>query len=530
MKRIFKKLLFLALLAISVNVYSQRILDIYSNGSIVERMITSDIDSIKFVEAEYIVIDSGTTGACTWKIAGIAGMASNYILIISGNGLMGDYNNISVPWYQYRTNIKTLIIEDGVVNIGNYAFSYCSSLTDVTIPGSVIIIGNNAFYYCSSLTDVAIPGSVITIGNNAFYYCNRLTDITIPGSVTTIGDYAFALCYSLTSINVDAANTAYSSADGVLFNKIQTTLITCPAGKIGNYIIPNSVTIISDYAFRDCDSLNSITIPNSVITIGIQAFVNCDGLTSVTIPSSVSTVGDYAFATCRNLTSIDVDAANTVYASINGVMFNKAQTTLIIYPAGKTGSYYTIPNSVTVVYSDAFALCSNLTGVTIPNSVITIDDFAFEYCSSLTSITIPDSVTTIGRGLFRNCGNLNSVTISNSVTTIGYGTFMYCSSLTDITIPNSVTTIDIYAFYNCYNLADVTIGSSVTSIGFLAFHNCTGLTTVINLNPVPQSIDSDVFSNIDLSDCTLKVPAEAVSAYQAAPVWREFFPIVSIAE
>ena len=530
MKRIFKKLLFLALLAISVNVYSQRILDIYSSGNIVRKTITSDIDSIKFVEAEYIVTDSGTTGACTWKIIGIVGMAGNYTLTISGKGFMGDYSsNTNTPWYQYRANIKTLIIEDGVVNIGNYAFSNCSYLNKVTIGSSVVIIGNYSFYYCINLTGVTIPGSVITIGNNAFYYCSSLTDITIPSSVVTVGNNAFYLCSSLTSINVDPANPVYSSTDGVLFNKVQTTLITYPAGKIGSYNIPNSVTTISAYAFG-----------------------NCDSLTSVTIPSSVSTIGNYAFVICNNLTSIDVDAANTMYASIDGVLFNKAQTTLITYPAGKTGSY-AVPNSVTVVYSGAFDNCEGLTSITIPNSVTTIGDFAFEACSSLTDITIPDSVTTIGLAVFQSCGSLNSVVIPNSVITIGNQAFMYCRSLTDITIPNSVTTIGnyafygcysladatignsvttigSYAFYDCYNLADVTIGSSVTSISNYAFSWCTGLTTVTNLNPTPQSINSNVFSSVTLSNCTLKVPAEAVSAYQAAPVWSGFYPIVSIDE
>ena len=95
---------------------------------------------------------------------------------------------------------------------------------------------------------------------------------------------------------MDALNSVYSSVDGVLFNKNQTTLIQCPGGKAGSYTIPNSVTSIGDCAFVDCTSLTSVTIPNSVTSIGDEAFSGCTSLTNVTIPNSVTSIGDEAFA------------------------------------------------------------------------------------------------------------------------------------------------------------------------------------------------------------------------------------------
>jgi hypothetical protein len=224
-------------------------------------------------------IDSGTTGSCTWELTANNG---DTILTISGNGAMGDYSgSSSVPWYSYSNSIKTLDIQQGVTTIGDYAFFRCSGLTSVTIGNSVTTIGNDAFVFCNGLTSVTIGNAVTSIGRQAFSVCSNLTTITIPNSVISIGESAFAGCRNLTSIDVDANNTHYSSVDGVLFNKLQDTLIQYPEGKQGDYTIPNTVTSIESWAFGDCYNLTSVTIPNSVITIGEFAFFRCSGLTEI---------------------------------------------------------------------------------------------------------------------------------------------------------------------------------------------------------------------------------------------------------
>ena len=320
-----------------------------------------------------------------------------------------------------------------VTSIGNYAFFLCSSLTSITIPDSVTSIGDSAFYRCSSLTSITIPSSVTSIGNFAFKDCSSLTSITIPSSVTSIGSYAFDGCSKLNQINVDTANTAYSSMNGVLFDKDKTELIRYPEGKAdASYSIPDSVTSIGSYAFDGCSKLNQI----------------------------------------------NVDTANTAYSSMNGVLFNKVKTELIRYPEGKTDTSYAIPNSVTSIDYDAFYGCSSLTSITIPNGVTIIGGSAFEDCSSLTSITIPNSVTSIYISTFSGCSSLASITIPNSVTSIDYAAFSGCSSLTSITISDSVTSIGDDAFEDCSSLTSITIPDSVTSIGDWAFNGCSSLKDV----------------------------------------------------
>jgi hypothetical protein len=142
------------------------------------------------------------------------------------------------------------------------------------------------------------------------------------------------------------------------------------------------------------------------------------------------------FIECTNLTSITVDNANANYSSLDGVLFNKNQTTLITFPGGKGGSYTTIPNSVTSIGDYAFNQCTNLTSVVIPNSVTSIGDSAFRECTNLTSVVIGNSVTIIGYNAFYLCANLTSIAIPTSVTTIGNGAFL-SSGLLTVTIANN---------------------------------------------------------------------------------------------
>lgn len=272
-------------------------------------------------------------------------------------------------------SLTSVTIPDFVTAIGDCTFTSCYSLSSITIPDSVTIIGYDAFIGCDDLTNITIPNSVTTIGASAFSSCDGLTNITIPDSVTTIGVGAFSNCGRLTSINVDAGNSAYSSdSRGVLFDKNKTTLIQYPAGNENvEYIIPNFITTIGDFAFSGHRCLTSITIPNSVTTIGASAFSHVDSLTSITIPDSVTIIGDHAFFYCESLTSI------------------------------------ILSDSVTTISDKTFFHCESLTSITIPDSVTTIGDYAFYYCTSLTSVTISDNVRSIWHSAFEDCTNLTDI-------------------------------------------------------------------------------------------------------------------------
>ena len=321
----------------------------------------------------------------------------------------------------------TFITNNGAITITGFTGSGGAVTIPEMINGlTVTSIGNEAFFFNTTLTNITIPTSVTSIGFAAFEFCVSLPSVTISASVTNIGNGAFLGCASLTAITVDAQNSVYSSMNGVLFDKGQTTIVQYPCGLGGGYTVPNSVTSIGfasfefcgeltgviipgsitnigNNAFYECASLTSVTIPNSVTSIGEIAFEYCYNLTNVTIGNSVNNIGEAAFGGCTSLTAITVDTQNSVYSSMNGVLFDENQITLIAYPGGITGSY-TIPGSVTNIGPDAFD-GSSLTSVTIPNNVTSIGYNAFEL-SSLTNVTIAGNVTNIGDYAFMDCSSL----------------------------------------------------------------------------------------------------------------------------
>ncbi len=372
---------------------------------------------------------------------------------------------------------------------------------DVVIPSqvtydaktySVTSIGYRAFFKCD-ITSVTIPNNVTSIGDDAFSYCSSLTSVTIGNSVTSIGDRAFDGCRSLTSINVANDNPNYSSKDGVLFNKQQTTLIQCPGGMQGEYVIPNSVTSIGDRAFYGRKYLTSVTIPNSVTSIGQYAFSWCSSLTSVTIGNSVTSIGNSAFMGCSSLTSV------------------------------------TIPNSVTSIGDLAFSGCSSLTSVEIPNSVTRIRGYAFDGCSSLTSVTIPNSVTSIGVGAFQNC-RIVSINFTGTIEewcnkswsptqiSSGYQLFINGVLQENVTIPNSVTNIGGNAFNGCSNLKNILFGTSVKVIEASAISNCPALETITCYSMRPPTVNNGTFQTLP-NNIIIFVPADYLNTYKMHDFW-----------
>jgi hypothetical protein len=251
----------------------------------------------------------------------------------------------------------------------------------VTVRGQFYFITNNGAItitgYSGTNPVVVIPSSinglpVTSIGDSAFYRRYTLTSVTIPNGVTNIGYDAFYVCTALTSAN-----------------------------------IPDGATSIGRFAFTACYGLTGVNIPDGVTSIGESAFLSCTSLTNVLIPNSVTNIGVYAFAVLNSVTNIAVEASNPVYSSVNGVLCDKSQATLLQFPNGLVGSY-TIPSSVTSIGPGAF-YGSGLTNVTIPEGVSNIVAVAFEYSASLTSVTIPKSVTSIGSMAFAYCSHLTAI-------------------------------------------------------------------------------------------------------------------------
>jgi hypothetical protein len=344
------------------------------------------------------------------------------------------------------SRLSSVVISDSVTSIMNGAFHYCASLTNVTLPINLGSIGDGAFDSCVSLPNITIPDSTTNIGYDVFGFCTKLTNVTIPASVSSIGSMPFWSCTSLTAITVDASNSFYSSLDGVLLDKSQSTLLQYPAGKVGDYTVPWSVINIGS-AFATCSGLSSVTITGSVASVASSAFENCTGLLYVTMGTNVTSIDFSAFVGCSSLLAITVDPLNLAYTSVDGVLFDKSVSILIQYPTAKAGNYV------------------------IPNSVTNLGNYAFSGCSRLTSLTIPDGVTSIVNVWFDNCGSLTNVTLPNSISGIGAFAFIDDYSLTRVTIPATVMSIGDSAFFNCVSLKDVCFRGLAPGVGMYVFGN-----------------------------------------------------------
>jgi len=377
----------------------------------------------------------------------------------------------------------------------------------ITIPSSVTSIGEHAFSDSSGLTEInvdphnskysSLDGVLYNKDQTILIQCpgSKAGSIAIPSSVTGIGSSAFRNRSDLMAINVDPRNASYSSLDGVLFNKDQTTLIQCPEGKVGGITIPDSINSIENRAFSNCVRLTSITVPNGVTSIKAYTFAHCTRLTSITLPKKITRIGMAAFMLCTNLEKISIPEKVT---NIEGYAFSHCiSLTSITIPARVTSiddaafefcnslASVDIPNSVTKIGDRAFYGCFHLTGITIPPGVSIIRDDLFSFCFGLTNVSLHPGISSIGKRAFAHCPALTSITIPESVTNIGSEAFSCCTALPGITIPSNVTSIGDKCFYCCARLPSITIPGSVTSIGDHAFASCTVLTSTSFLGNAP---------------------------------------------
>ena len=265
-------------------------------------------------------------------------------------------NAEEVPFRELPEGISSVQVADGITAIPDDAFWGCENLVNITLPQTVRTISKGAFGQCVNLARINIPEGVTSIGGDAFFLCRSLTRLTIPDSVTSIEGNPFR--HLAAEIMVSSQNPAISVVDGVVFNKGGTRLIACPSNKAGAY-----------------------AIPQGVLEIGTHAFENCNDLTDVTIPASVASIVGNPFDFAQ--LELKLAPENPDFSLIDGVLFDQTGTRLLVYPCGRPGDTYEVPEGT-----------------------VEIGEFAFAGCQQLSAVTIPESVTVIGSNSFWNCENL----------------------------------------------------------------------------------------------------------------------------
>ena len=488
------------------------------------------------------------TSAVTWTKTESDGLTwtltADGTLTISGTGAMKDYNaaeNLS-PAYM-NSDVKKVVIEDGVTSIGELAFFKCSSLTNITIPDSVTCIEYAAFHGCSSLSSITIPNSVTSIGVYAFVICSSLTSITIPDGVTSIGYGAFSECSSLKTISLSCKSSLKKSDFGEQANLVSYTnqhLLTKTAAKAatcaesgnkeywtckhcGKYFLSDDTNPATATAVELSETvIPALNHKNATTRGAVEPTETAPGYSGDRYCPDCDTVFEkgYTYWNEDNLTW-KLYEDGTLNISGKGAMKNYNYYDNPSPASQKKDSVkkVVIEDGVTSIGNSAFDSCSNLTSITIPDSVSSIGNFVFYGCSSLTSITLSNNITNIGNSAFAGCSSLTSITIPDRVTSIEKYAFYNCSGLTSITIPDSVTSIGESAFRNCTSLTSITIPDSVTSIGKSAFSNCSSLTSITIPNGVTSIGEYAFQSCSSLTSITIPDSVTSIGAYAFSDCW-----------
>ncbi len=405
-------------------------------------------------------------------------------------------------------SLGAFFLPTATTKIGNDVFYGCEAMTIALLHDNVESIGDRAFYGCVALEYIMLPNALTAIGDEAFRGCASISNMIIPNSVAKIGEFAFAECSSITDFYVLDENAAYSSVDSNLYNKEGSVLIQYAIGKadtttpafsqnvkeiaanaflgaknLTEISVPATVKVIGDGAFEGCVNVTSATVPawaigkfatdaleelyiNAGEAIGEEAFANCETLKKVTLSKTVATLDKTAFDGCIALSAFEVEAESKSFKSVDGVLYTKDGTTLLLYPVALPQYSFVIPEGVTTIADGAFKNAKNLFAITLSKDVKSIGTAAFEGCARLVEIQNLSETLIIKAGQ-ENGGiaankNVNiyktgDSKVSKAEDFILFSTvdnngsdvvvlMAYIGDATEVTIPENVTEIAAYAF------------------------------------------------------------------------------------
>ena len=385
-------------------------------------------------------------------------------------------------------NLKEVQLPDSLTRIGEYALQNCP-FEEIVLPDSITTLDSGAFVYCDKLTEIVLPEGISVISEQLFYDCPSLTWVTIPAGVTKIELQAFYDCAALVGIRFEGTKAQWNQIEGLAsIDRILELQVICSDGEVDysdtcgpdaswsfeessgtltisgtgalwdegfpwsdlrdeirRVVVEEGITALADNSsnlgpFQDCFNLTQVSLPEGLITLGWRCFQNCDSLAEVALPASLKNINQSAFGDCDNLLRLTVPESSESFAFVDGVLYSKDMTTLVLCPGGKSGEF-TVLDSVTAFGWRPFWGCRKLTAVHIPDTVTDLGNNSFQYCVSLKEVNIPTGVIQLPISCF-------------------YG----CSSLEEITVPANVTSLYGYTFYDCPALKRVSFLGSAPSM------------------------------------------------------------------
>ena len=491
---------------------------------VIEQSRYETSNNLRFGDLLYYVNNDKTTVT----IAGLAepDKSSNINVTIPAVIDNMTVTNIADSAFRNNANIKSVVLNEGLVAVGQAAFEGCVNIVGtLTIPSTVTTIKgsnydwqeNGGAFQNTSISEVKIEdgNTALELGINTFRGCRSLQKVTLSNRINTIGAYCFMGDMSLGTVNYSAAGQALVIGKGAF----QETILT-------SVILPDTVTEVGESAFKDCKSLTKVVMGNKVTKIGTSAFCGDTGLTSVTFNEGLLTIGSGAFESCTNLAA-KIVIPSTVTA-INGARYDWEDKGGAFQNSGITEVEFKASNAALDLGINTFRDCARLEKVSLPARLKTIGANCFLKDSSLKTVSLvdgnnslkigdasfsstavkqlvlPANTVSVGQSAFADCASLESVTLNEGLTTIGSAAFINCKSLScEVVIPSTVTSIGGGAYswntdgaFQNTGIWSVTIkdGNAGIDIGGNAFKGCTNLRFAELSNRV-KSIGTQAFAN-----------------------------------
>lgn len=259
------------------------------------------------------------------------------------------------------------------------------------------------------------------------------------------------------------------------------------------------------------DGATDITIPEEingekVVSIKEEAFKDCESLVSVSIPDTVTTIGKNTFQNCINLKQVRLpENMNIYYIPVN--MFDGCTSLEKI----------TIPEKITSIGMEAFQNCTSLSEIQLPENLNTIQNRAFRGCTSLESIQLPEGLKNLSSGIFWDCENLKNINIPDNIETIETGAFENCTSLENISFSQNVTSIHGHAFENTAWLNNQPDGAVYINDFLYCYKGkLTESTEFIIPEDVKYIVDSAFANQENLISVTMPESLETIGSYAFA--------------
>ena len=404
----------------------------------------------------------------------------------------------------YYAAMTSVTLPAGVTEIGERSFYNITALTEFNFSESLKTIGDFAFYGCGKLTRIVLPDSVESIGTSAFNRCNSLQEVVFGKGLASIGSMCFNYCHKLERFVVDEANPNFKGVDGVLYNKNVDTLVLYPQGRPdASFTMPETVKHIGPYGIYEPQLLQAVTVSPILETIDEFGMAGIALTGVLKLPATITSIHFKAFQYDDGVTAFELPESCAAYATVDGVLYDKAVTHLLVYPAGRPDVSYETPDTVRTVGSYAFHSCKYLENIRL-TGVEKLEERAFSTAKALKHIDLANSVQLIDTYA---CANLSTLTY---LTGTGANAFS-STGLEFVTLP-AIELLGQYAFSFCKDMKRCVIGSTVQSIYASAFNYCKGMHEAYFLGDRPDSVGANIFAKT-ASDFTIYYDAAKAATW-----------------